>query len=479
MQKAVIYARFSSNRQTEDSIEAQVRACSAYAANKGYNVIKQYVDEAISGKGEKTAKRTQYQRMLKDSEKRLFDVILVHKYDRVARNLAEHVNLEKKLHDNHVQIIATAQDFGDTNEAKIMRSLMWALSEYYIDNLSDEVKKGHKETALKGLHNGGYAPFGYDVVDQKYVRNEIEAGYVEKMAECALNRKGFTELIKEMAERGIKGKRGKPIKYPQIYEILRNEKYTGVYTYSTEMETFRSGRRAKPNAIRIEDALPVIIEKSKFEEIQRIMDNRKQTGKKANYLCSGLVYCECGAKMHGMRSRKKEYVYYYYTCSKKCGQPTVRMEDVDSAAVNYLHTLLSKPNQKIIADSLRKYQAGTKDSVATFDEAIKSKVSEKQKEYDALMGNLSSDTLPAEVVKDIGIKMQTLKNEITALQETPPPPDFTVDQIKVWLEAIKAAPDEKAIHLLIERIDIKNKTEINIQSTLTSVLSENGRGDRI
>lgn len=78
-----------------------------------------------------------------------------------------------------MSLIATAQDFGTSNEAKIMRALMWSLSEYYLDNLSSEVKKGHKETALKGLHNGGVAPFGYDVVEQHYVINELEAAYVK------------------------------------------------------------------------------------------------------------------------------------------------------------------------------------------------------------------------------------------------------------------------------------------------------------
>ena len=228
---AVIYARYSSDKQSEDSIEAQIRACREYAAKHDFNVLSVYADEAISGK---TANRAQYQKMLRDCNKGLFDTILIHKYDRIARNLGEHVNLEMKLREKGITLIAVAQDFGNTKEAKIMRALMWSLSEYYLDNLSSETKKGHKETALKGLHNGGYAPFGYDVVNQTYIINELEAGYVKRIFDAALNREGFTSLIDEMDKAGIRGKRGKPIKYPQIYEMLRNEKYTGVYTYSQE-----------------------------------------------------------------------------------------------------------------------------------------------------------------------------------------------------------------------------------------------------
>ena len=95
------------------------------------------------------------------------------------------------------------------------------------------------------------------------------------------------------------------------------------------------------------------------------------------------------------------------------------------------------------------------------------------------MSNLASGVLPPEVVADIGKKMQSLKQEMGALELTPPPHDFTADQIKAWLNALKNETDAKAIHLLIERIVVHSKTDINVFSTLTSVLGETGRGDRI
>lgn len=482
MATAVIYARFSSDKQNEESIDAQVRACREYAAAHGLNVTEVYADEAISGKGTKTAARRQYQRLLRDAVKGSFSVVLIHKYDRIARNLGEHVNLEAKLKGFGVQLIATAQDFGDTNEAKIMRALMWSLSEYYIDNLAQETKKGLREKALKGLHTGGYAPFGYEVVNQRYVINELEAGYVHRMFDAAQERKGFRSLIAEMEQAGIRGKRGKPIKYPQIYEILRNEKYTGLYSYSPTQEQNRADRRDKPNAIKIENALPMIISKAQFQEVQEIMSERKQTGKKAGYLCSGLVYCQCGAKMHGRTSKRKGHEYYYYYCSKKCGAPSVHMEEVDDAAINYLRDLLNNENQQAISDALRLYQAGEGSRMVEFKQALKKRIGERQQRYDALMANLSSGALPPEVVGDIGRQMQELKSEIATLEQTEPPKDFTVDTIKAWLESLKAAPEEDAVHLLIERINVgteKNKTAFNIISTLKTVLRKTGCGGGI
>lgn len=219
---AVIYARYSSNKQTEDSIEAQRRACEDYVVKHGLVIVVAYVDEAMSGKATKTAKRTQYQRMIKDANKGLFDTILIHKYDRVAHSHAEHVKLENSLQLSGVSLVAVAQDFGQTNESKIMCGLMWILSEYYNDNLADETRKRLKETALKGLHTGGAPLFGYDIVEQKYVINEFEAGYVRRLFEAATNCEGYTDILKEMEQVGAKGKRGKRLnirKYMKCYEM--------------------------------------------------------------------------------------------------------------------------------------------------------------------------------------------------------------------------------------------------------------------
>ena len=120
MRKAAIYARFSSGKQDEVSIDAQVRACREYAAGKGLTVIDTYADGAVSGKGSKTASRKAYQRMLRNVDKGLFDVILIHKHDRVARNLGEHASLEKRLKDRRVERITVAQDFVSAAEAKVV-----------------------------------------------------------------------------------------------------------------------------------------------------------------------------------------------------------------------------------------------------------------------------------------------------------------------------------------------------------------------
>lgn len=477
MKKAVIYARFSSDRQTEDSIEAQIRACMEYAERKEeITVIGTYEDKAISGRESKTELRKAYHRMLQDAKTGAFDIILIHKYDRVARSLREHVRFDEKLESLGVELIAVAQEFGSTKEAKITRALMWSMSEYYSENLAEETRKGHRETALKALHNGGFAPFGYDVVNQRFVINEFEAAYVRKMFNCALDHAGFKDLIAEMEHAGVKGKRGREIKYPQIYAILRNEKYTGVYLYSVNEEKARDSRRSKPNAIRIEDAFPAIIDKALFEEVQRIMTDRKQVGRNTTeYLCSGLVYCSCGAKMHGFTSRRKGHEYHYYKCSAVCGAPLVKMDDVDAVAVQYLRDILSADTQEKIAAVIRSYKGHLQDFQKGFYESLQDQIAEREREYNNLMQNLSSGALPPEVLQDIGEKMKKLKEEIAALKESTPPEDVTVDSVRQWLESLKDEPDAQAVHVLIKSITVKTdekETSYNVISTLQDVLGK-------
>ena len=479
--KAVIYARFSSDHQSEDSIQAQVRACEEYARQHGIQIIGTYTDEAISGRESKTELRREYQRMLRDAKRHVFDTILIHKYDRVARSLAEHVSLETRLKKEGIELIAVGQNFGNSNESKIMKALMWSMSEYYSDNLANETKKGLRETALKGLHNGGYAPFGYDVINRQYVINDLEAAYVKKMFACAMERRGFTELLAEMKANGITGKRGKEIKYTQVYEILRNEKYCGVYIYSQDEEEHRGNRRTKPNAIRIENAYPAIIDRATFEEVQKIMNDRKQTGRRANYLCSGLVYCaSCGAKMHVHKSERKGHTYLYYRCSKGCGASVVLLEDVDRAAKTYIQELLSEDTQEKIAQVLRTYKGHNKDRLDSFKDAVARKIAEKETAYNNLLANMSSAVLLPEVIADISEKMKQLKDEISELHEAEPPADYSVDTIQEWLQSIRTAPDDKAVHLFIERIEAvrtENKTDFSITSTLKSVLENMVAGE--
>lgn len=471
---AAIYARFSSDHQREESIEAQINACAEYAEKHGHQIGPIYADRAASGKNDR---RPEFQRMIRDAEAAKFELLLCHKYNRFARRMSDHVRYEDRLNAAGVDLIAVAEDFGPGKEAVIVKALMRSMSEYFLLDLADEVRKGLKVDAEKGLHNGGFAPFGYDVVDRRYVVNEFEAAFVRKIFDAAAAARGFGDVIREMKELGVVGKRGKPIGYNQIYDILKNEKYTGVYIYTPVQPKGKAAQRAKnsPDAIRVDGAIPQIITRERFEEVQKIMATRKHSGRHAEYLCSRLVYCaECGAPMHAIMTKQGRYGYYY--CSAKCGNPNIRMDDVDTVAMQYLRELLSDENREKIAITLKEYEKSAAYREQDFYANVKAQISERRAQYDAIMKNLTSAVLPAPVVEDLGRKMESLLAEIEALKQMKPEQDMAASHAERWLDSIAAAPDAQAVRLLIEKIEVKNKIEFNIYSTLNSILGINGCG---
>ena len=155
--KAVIYARYSSDNQREESIEGQIRECTAYAEKNGITVLKHYIDRAYSAK---TDDRPEFQHMIKDSEKGLFDLILVWKLDRFARNRYDSARYKNQLKKNGVKVVSATELISDKSEGVLLESILEGMAEYYSADLAEKVSRGLTENALKCKHNGGPAPLG-------------------------------------------------------------------------------------------------------------------------------------------------------------------------------------------------------------------------------------------------------------------------------------------------------------------------------
>ena len=174
---AVIYARYSSDNQREESIEGQIRECTAYAEKNGMTVVRHYIDRAISAK---TDNRPQFQQMIKDSERKLFDIVLVWKLDRFARNRYDSARYKTQLKKNGVKLMSATEIISDGPEGIILESVLEGYAEYYSADLSEKVVRGMTENALKGKYNGGAVPIGYviDANKGKYNGGAVPIGYV-------------------------------------------------------------------------------------------------------------------------------------------------------------------------------------------------------------------------------------------------------------------------------------------------------------
>lgn len=164
--RAVIYARYSSDCQTEQSIEGQVHVCSDFALRNNYVIVDTYIDRAMSGTNDN---RDAFQKMISDSHKNLFDVVLVYKLDRFARNRLDSAVNKSILKKNGVKVVSATEAISDTPEGIILEGLLESMAEYYSAELSQKVKRGMHETRSKGLFAGGCRMYGYQIIDQRCI----------------------------------------------------------------------------------------------------------------------------------------------------------------------------------------------------------------------------------------------------------------------------------------------------------------------
>ena len=179
MKTAVIYARFSSDKQTEASIDGQLRVCNEYAERNGIVVVGTYIDRAMTGTNDN---REDFKRMLKDSDRREWDYCLVYKLDRFSRNKYETAIHRKHLKDNGVKLLSAMENIPDTPEGILLESLLEGMNHYYSEELSQKVRRGLRESRIKGNAICNRVPYGWDKVNKKYVINEQEAEIVREVS---------------------------------------------------------------------------------------------------------------------------------------------------------------------------------------------------------------------------------------------------------------------------------------------------------
>ena len=303
MQQAAVYARFSSDNQREESIDAQLRACEEYAKRNGLIIVKTYIDRAKSGTSDK---RPEFQQMIEDSGKKLFNAIIVHKLDRFSRDKYDSALYKRRLKKNKVTLISVLERLDGSPESVIMESMLEGMAQYYSQNLAREVMKGMRETAYQCRHTGGTPPLGYNVdpATKKYVVNEPEAETVRLIFEMYLSGMGYGRIVDELNLRGMRTKGGKAFGKGSLHDILRNEKYSGVYIFNRSETKDCDGKRnnhsskADESQIRIPGGIPAIVDEETFRKAQaKMKSNQRQSGTykaKQLYLLAGLVICgEC------------------------------------------------------------------------------------------------------------------------------------------------------------------------------------------
>jgi len=449
VKRAVAYARFPSDLQREESIEAQMRAIQAYCNEHGFVLLTVYADRGISGTSDK---RPEFQRMIKDSANKQFDAVIVHKLDRFARNRYDSAFYKNILKKNEVRLISVLENLQDNPESVILESVIEGMNEYYSLNLSREVRKGLQENALECKVTGGPPALGYSVDKntQKYIINEFEAEAVRLIFQMYIDGCSYGEIIDTLNRKGYRTRRGQPFAKNSLNNILKNERYTGVYIYVKDTSKnpkgkyVRFGQYDPESVIRIPGGMPAIISEDDFNKVQQKMKERQHKAArfsaKQEYLLSGKIYCgECGSPYAGnsRKPRPDHPLYISYKCTRRnqrnkcCKNPEINRDKLECLVLEKLSAVLFNPD---VIPSL----------VSRYNQYIAEKNSGAKERVDALRIQLRD--VERKINNTINLMIDTgssaLKNKLSELEQSKETLRFELSEAETAMQREIFSEDE-------------------------------------
>ena len=318
----VIYARYSSHNQKEESIEQQVEECMAFASLHHIKIIQVYADKALSGK---TDKRPQFQKMMRDAEKRQFTVVVAYKSNRIARNMLNALSYEDKLGRFGIETLYAKEEFGNTAAGRFALRTMMNVNQFYSENMAEDIRRGMRDNAENCKVNGAI-PLGYvKGSDGRYAIEPSEAAIVREIYKRVLAGEAFIDIANDLNGRGIKTKRKGLWNKNSFHRLLVNDNYIGVYRHSEYVN---------------EQGIPPILEKEVFYAMQRYLDTKKNPRgrhrENKDYLLTGKLHCGyCKSFMVGISGTSKTgNKHYYYTCNDRrtggsCRKVNVRKDHIE------------------------------------------------------------------------------------------------------------------------------------------------------
>ena len=310
---AVIYARYSSHNQRDVSIDQQVKVDKGFAAEQGLTVAEIYADRAISGT---TDNRPEFQRMIEDSKKGLFQYVIVYSLDRFARDRFDSVTYKRILKENGVRVLSAMEHITDDPSGVLMEAVLEGLAEYYSKELATKIRRGLQDNAEKCLVACSL-PYGYRKgADGRFEIEPVEADIVREIFRRVLSHELLADIYRDLNDRGIKTKHGAQWNRSSFNKLLSNERYVGTYIYGD---------------IRIENGVPQIIDPETFYAVQEEMRHRSNPrgvpGRRRGnnlYLLTGKVFCgKCKAPMVGNSGTSKTgKLHSYYACRAQLMEKT-------------------------------------------------------------------------------------------------------------------------------------------------------------
>lgn len=506
--KAVAYARYSSDNQNDASIDAQLRAIHDYANQNSISIIGEYIDKAKSATN---ADREQFQRMIRDAKNKDFDFVIVHKIDRFARNRIDSMGYQYELKQRKVILLSVIENYDtDTPEGALLMGVTESMAEFFSLNLSREIKKGQHENALKAKHNGGTPPLGYDVDPETntLIINADEANVVKIIFDMTQERYPYNDVANFLNGKGYKTKRGSTFSKNSLHDILRNPKYTGLYFYNRIAKPILG---TKVNSHKYNDpkdmtlvpgGVPAIISQEQFDDVQQILNLRKQTRavkQQETYLFTGKIFCgKCGMAYSGNKSTNKHNgsAHITYRCGgrrkiaeSKCKNISVNRDLLEAKVLQYLAEVIF--DSKIIPQIVAKYEAAVKKKDETATTALrnmKKELAEIKRKSTNIMNSIESGLATNALLRrlnDLDAQEQALTEKIAIEEARSTTP--TIDTKKIEALFYKAKElfkkheldaTKRLIDIFIDRITVYND-HIDVRYSLLPFFHEKDTVDII
>ena len=404
METAVIYARYSSENQSEQSIDGQLRVCQEFALGKGIVVVDTYIDRAMTGTNDN---RPDFQRMIKDSHKKAWKYVIVYKLDRFSRNKYEMAMHKKTLKDNGIKLISATEYIPDSPEAIIIESMLEGYAEYYSAELSQKVRRGMKETRLKGNYTGGTVLYGYRIENKKVVIVEEQAEIIRLIFSRYASGVFVKYIVQELNEMKVLH-RGKPFARTTIYNILGNEKYTGIYRYKGEV---------------FDNIYPRIVSQEIFDIVRAKADKQKHGRHPKDdtiYLLSNKMicgYCGCSVTAESGTSHTGRVLRYYKCLGRKlhngCTKENIQKEKLEEIVIDAIIQSLSRPHVKdLLVAQLMQKQREENEHSAKYELLRKEK-----RQIDTALANVMKAIEAGVVNRTTQARMQELEEQQAEIEK--------------------------------------------------------------
>ena len=465
---AALYARVSSEKQDVDlSISAQLKSLREYATRNNYTVVREFVDEAETGR---TSSRPSFREMISFARRpnKPFDVILVWKYSRFARSREDSILYKAMLKKAGVQVISISEPFDDSPTGRLMEAIIESLDEFYSDNLGEDVTRGMRESASRGFYLSARPPYGYQKIKvrdgnkerTKLEINPAEVNIVTGMFQDIIEGKGLIDIVRELNKRGVPGPRGKGWGKTGVYKILTNEIHTGTFVWGKN-----SKRGLEP--VRGENACPAIVDKETFTIVQELMKERmparihpRRTS--STFLLSSLAYCGyCGKALIARYAKSGKFSYYV------CG--TLDKKGAGSCQAKYLR---AEKFENLVIDQIKKHVL-TPENLTQLVKIVNRELDSNMQSYEAELDVISR------AVNDTNKRLGRLYDAIETGKISLEDLVGRIRELRQQLEQLQAKKMEVEINMSDKRVELVDLDTVTAYvSEMQEILNESSLTER-